>query len=161
MNQPLSELLTESLILCRSQVRSSTPLFVLNILAPDFCNSQHSLTSFLHRARNGAFNSLCRFEGKCEGDLGFGWEVCACLQPMIDPLAFIWAYTIPEHKIKLLTGEVGRPAGSYLAPPAPCGRPHPHRSERALTQRSSALAGNKHGSTAFYTDIKTSVRIPM
>lgn len=34
-----------------------------------------------------------------EGGGGGGGEYVLAWQPMIDPLTFIWAYTIPEHKI--------------------------------------------------------------
>lgn len=48
----------------------------------------------------GAFNSRCSLEGECGAE---GWggdgEYVLAWQPMIDPLTFIWAYTIPEHKI--------------------------------------------------------------
>lgn len=33
------------------------------------------------------------------GGGGCGGEYVLAWQPMIDPLTFIWAYTIPEHKI--------------------------------------------------------------
>lgn len=58
------------------------------------------------------FYSLCSSEHDEEG---------ACLQFMIDPLTFIWVYTISEHKINF-SGEVGQTAGSCLLQRVPVGR---------------------------------------
>lgn len=55
----------------------------------------------------GPFNSHCSSEGnmKWGRGLGDGGRVCVYLQPMIDPLTFIWVYTIPEHNMNSSLGK--------------------------------------------------------